>query len=110
MRSINRVAVQMMNHKIDESDIQEYMITGKTYLPERYKNIMDQQIRLFADKIYRYFAECGYNLDIIPVYFVGGGAVVMRNFGKLQTENMHYVLDIRANAKGFETMARICRN
>lgn len=83
MRSINRVAVQMMNHKIDESDIQEYMITGKTYLPERYKDIMDQQIRLFADKIYRYFAECGYNLDIIPVYFVGGGAVVMRNFGKL---------------------------
>lgn len=107
MRSINRVAVQMMNHKIDESDIQEYMITGKTYLPERYKDIMDQQIRLFADKIYRYFAECGYNLDIIPVYFVGGGAVVMRNFGKVQTENMHYVLDVRANAKGFETMARI---
>lgn len=44
---------------------------------------------------------------MMPVYFVGGGAIVMRNFGKYQQNNIHYVLDVRANAKGFETMARI---
>ena len=32
MRSINRLAVQVKNHKIDEADIQEYMITGRTLL------------------------------------------------------------------------------
>lgn len=107
MRSINRESVQIMNHKIDESDIQEYMMTGRTNLPTDYKNIMDQQIRTFVDKVYRYQMECGYNLDMIPVYFVGGGAVVMRNFGEHQGNNIHYVLDVKANAKGFEMMARI---
>lgn len=99
MRSINRESVQIMNHKIDESDIQEYMMTGRTNLPMDYKNIMDQQIREFVDKVYRYQMECGYNLDMIPVYFVGGGAVVMRNFGEHQGNNIHYVLDVKANAK-----------
>lgn len=82
-------------------------MTGRTNLPTDYKNIMDQQIRAFVDKVYRYQMECGYNLDMIPVYFVGGGAVVMRNFGEHQGNNIHYVLDVKANAKGFEMMARI---
>ena len=107
MRAINRVAVQLKNRKIDESDIQEYMMTGKTNLPKEFKEIMDQQIHEFVDRVYRYQTECGYNLDMMPVYFVGGGAIVMRNFGKYQQNNIHYVLDVRANAKGFETMARI---
>lgn len=107
MRSINRVAVQVKNRKIDEAEIQDYMITGKTELPKEFKAIMDQQIQNFTDKVYRYQTECGYSLDMIPVYFVGGGAVVMRNFGRFQQSNIHYVLDVKANAKGFETMARI---
>lgn len=107
MRAINRVAIQVKNRKIDEAEIQEYMKTGKTELPKDFKEIMDQQIQDFVDKVYRYQTECGYSLDMVPVYFVGGGAVVMRNFGRYQQSNIHYVLDVKANAKGFETMAKI---
>lgn len=106
MRSINRLAVQVKNQKIDEADIQEYMITGKTSLSAEYKELMDHEINEFVNKVYRYQIECGYNLDMMPVYFVGGGAIVMKNFGKHQT-NFHYVLDVKENAKGFEKMARI---
>lgn len=91
---------------LDEADIQEYMITGRTSLPAEYKELMDQEINEFVNKVYRYQIECGYNLDMMPVYFVGGGAIVMKNFGKHQP-NFHYVLDVKANAKGFEKMARI---
>ena len=70
---------------------------------------MDQEINEFVNKVYRYQIECGYNLDMMPVYFVGGGAIVMKNFGKHQP-NFHYVLDVKANAKGFEKMARIALN
>ena len=107
MRAINRVAIQVKNRKIDEAEIQEYMKTGKTELPKDFKEIMDQQIQDFVDKVFRYQTECGYSLDMVPVYFVGGGAVVMRNFGRYQQSNIHYVLDVKANAKGFETMAKI---
>ena len=108
MRTINRIAVQVKNRKIDEADIQEYMMTGKTELSEEYREIMEQQIREFVDKVYRYQTECGYNMDMMPVYFVGGGAIVMKNFGRQgDNPNIHYVLDVKANAKGFETMARL---
>ncbi len=93
MRSINRLAV-LKNHKIDEADIQEYMITSRTSLPDEYKELMDQEINEFVNKVYHYQIECGYNLDMMPVYFVGGGAIVMKNFGKHQP-NFHNVLDQR---------------
>ncbi|MCI5730534.1 MAG: hypothetical protein MR304_03175 [Eubacterium sp.] len=41
------------------------------------------------DKVYRYQTECGYSPDMMSVYFVGGGAVVMRNFGRYQHSNIH---------------------
>ena len=107
MRAINRISVQLKNRKLDESDIQDYFMTGKTELPSDYKEIMDMQIQEFVDKVCAYQMECGYNFDMLPIYFVGGGAIVMKNFGKYQQSNIHYVLDVKANAKGFETMARI---
>ena len=51
MRSINRLAVQVKNHKIDEADIQEYMITGRTALPDEYKELMDQEIYEFVNRL-----------------------------------------------------------
>ena len=107
MRAINRISVQLKNRKLDESDIQDYFMTGKTELPSDYKEIMDMQIQEFVDKVCAFQMECGYNFDMLPIYFVGGGAIVMKNFGKYQQSNIHYVLDVKANAKGFETMARI---
>ena len=107
MRAINRISVQLKNRKLDESDIQDYFMTGKTELQSDYKEIMDMQIQEFVDKVCAYQMECGYNFDMLPIYFVGGGAIVMKNFGKYQQSNIHYVLDVKANAKGFETMARI---
>ena len=103
----DRISVQLKNRKLDESDIQDYFMTGKTELPSDYKEIMDMQIQEFVDKVCAYQMECGYNFDMLPIYFVGGGAIVMKNFGKYQQSNIHYVLDVKANAKGFETMARI---
>lgn len=89
MRAINRISVQLKNRKLDESDIQDYFMTGKTELPSDYKEIMDMQIQEFVDKVCAYQMECGYNFDMLPIYFVGGGAIVMKNFGKYQQSNIH---------------------
>ena len=39
--------------------------------------------------------------------FVGGGAVVMKNFESFNQNNFSFNTDICANAKGFETLAKI---
>ena len=49
--------------------------------------------------------EHGYNLKTTPIVFVGGGAVVMKNFGSHDAKNISYNLDVKANARGYEQLA-----
>ena len=42
---------------------------------------------------------------ILPIVFVGGGAVVMKNFGSHDAKNISYNLDVKANARGYEQLA-----
>lgn len=49
----------------------------------------------------------GYNMDLTPIIFVGGGATVMKRFGQMQQRNVRYIEDIRANAKGFDYLGKI---
>lgn len=41
--------------------------------------------------------------QVLLVY--GGGAVVMKNFGSHDDKNISYILDVKANAKGYEQLA-----
>ena len=43
--------------------------------------------------------------DDTPIVFVGGGAVVMKNFGSHDAKNISYNLDVKANARGYEQLA-----
>lgn len=42
---------------------------------------------------------------VTPIVFVGGGAVVMKNFGSHDAKNISYNLDVKANARGYEQLA-----
>ena len=59
------------------------------------------------EKIYHIIKEHGYNLDVTPIVFVGGGAVVMKQSGTQKGRNIQYIEDIRANAKGYEHLAKV---
>ena len=59
----------------------------------------------FVDKVYNSIREFGYNLKTTPIVFVGGGAVVMKNFGSHDAKNISYNLDVKANARGYEQLA-----
>ena len=47
----------------------------------------------------------GYNMELTPIIFVGGGAGVMKRYGDLHQSNITYIEDICANAKGYATLA-----
>ena len=87
--------------------IQQVMATGEAALPDKYMNIVRDCLRDFAQKVYNTLKEHGYNLDVIPIVFVGGGAAVMRLFGSHDGGNIRYIEDIKANAKGYEQLGRI---
>lgn len=70
-----------------------------------YFAIIKAEIEDFVDKVYNSIREFGYNLKTTPIVFVGGGAVVMKNFGSHDAKNISYNLDVKANARGYEQLA-----
>lgn len=72
---------------------------------ETYFAIIKAEIEDFVDKVYNSIREFGYNLKTTPIVFVGGGAVVMKNFGSHDARNISYNLDVKANARGYEQLA-----
>lgn len=110
MRRINKHCGRLYNEKIDEDTIQNYIITKKTDLDEQFVEIMDRELEDFATNLFNSLREEGYSLNTTQFYFVGGGASVMKNFGGIEQKNIKYNLDVKANARGFEKLAKIALN
>ena len=106
MRSINEQCVRQLNGEVDESEIQNIMRYGRSDIDDEYFAIIKAEIEDFVDKVYNSIREFGYNLKTTPIVFVGGGAVVMKNFGSHDAKNISYNLDVKANARGYEQLAR----
>ena len=106
MRSINEQCVRHCNGEIEESDIQQVMRYGDdTSISKEYLEIVKSETCGFANKVFNSIREYGYNLQTTPIVFVGGGATVMKRFGAYKQDNISYIQDIKANAKGYEYLA-----
>ncbi|TGX96168.1 hypothetical protein E5357_17105 [Hominisplanchenecus murintestinalis] len=86
------------------------MIQGTADIDDEYLAIIQNEIEDYTNRIFRMIGEQGYNLKTIPITFVGGGAVIMKNFGKFNQKNIKYIEDVKANAKGYEHLAKLYLN
>lgn len=107
MRRINKHCGRLYNEKIDEDIIQNYIVTKNAGLDDKFVEIMDKALEEFATSLFNSLREEGYSLNTTQFYFVGGGASVMKNFGGIEQKNVRYNLDVKANARGFEKLAKI---
>lgn len=88
-----------------ESLILDTIAGRSTTLPESEQAIIRKQARAFAEKtLYELQHDHHVRADREPVYFCGGGAVLLRNYLP-QSPNVHVIDDPLANAKGFATVA-----
>ena len=53
----------------------------------------------------RKLREYGYNEELAKLHFLGGGAMLMKHFAKLDHSKVHFIEDIHANAKGYEYLS-----
>ena len=76
-------------------------------LPGDYKSIMNCEFDHFIDTILGSLREEQYSLMTTPIIFVGGGAILMNNYCDRNYGHFTYLTDVKANAIGYETLARI---
>lgn len=75
MRTINEQCVRQLNGELDESFIQDIMRFGRCEIDRKYYDIAKAEIEAFCEKVYNSIREYG------------------------------YILDVKANAKGYEKLA-----
>lgn len=103
----NKVRTKLYK-EIDESYIEYYINSGsKDKKPVNdYERILQEGLIEYADMVFDFLKEYKVNLDLTPVVFVGGGEIVIRNFGTYSEVMTHFVTDICSNAKGYEILEK----
>ena len=91
--------------RISEADIQQMMMTGKSLLPDSITTVIRDELKVFAENVEAQLKENGYDPELTPTVYVGGGASVMRLFGNIRGVHICYQEDVRANAIGYEYLA-----
>lgn len=73
--------------------------------PEKYTRLMDESLETFVKRVEGILKENGHDTEFTNIIYVGGGAKIMAAYGR-RGDNISYVTDVRANAKGYEYLAR----
>jgi hypothetical protein len=96
---------ELYGKELSESKITEYIHNPQVTIPDKYRKLMDEAFKRFADRVEGILKENGHDTELSDVIYVGGGATIMKNYGK-QSNNISYIEDVRANAIGYELLAR----
>lgn len=105
-RQVENAVYNQLNKRISEEQIQKVMMTGKCDLPERYTEICRQQLTAFAKRVEGQLKENGFDSEITPIIYCGGGARIMEEFGSIKGIHICYMEDVRANAIGYEFITK----
>ena len=107
IRKIQEVCYEKLNSKIDEHIIREVIIKGDAALDDEYIEIINEEVKIYCESIYKSLLEKGINIKTTPITFVGGGANLMKRYMDPKQRNLSYITDVRANAIGYEKMAKL---
>ena len=105
MAGINNTVYRKTNRRLTEEQIQEVMLHGTATYSDNMVQIVKEELSEFAKKIEAMLKEYGFNPEITPIVYVGGGAVVMRKFGSITGRNIMHIEDVKANAIGYAYLA-----
>ncbi|HKM35047.1 MAG TPA: plasmid segregation actin-type ATPase ParM, partial [Lachnospiraceae bacterium] len=105
MANVNKAVFRRKNRYLDESDIQDVMMTGTSNLPKEITEIVQDQLCIFAENVEAQLKENGFDPELTPIVYVDGGATVMKLFGRIRGTNICYQEDVKANAIGYEYLA-----
>ena len=106
MRHIDEECIKRFNTKIGENIIKDVMMTGTADIEPEFIGVIEDEIRKYTKSIYHIVREQGINVSVTPITFVGGGASLMRRYSGIERKNIHYIEDVRANAKGYEMLLK----
>ena len=90
----------------DEGVIQQILMTGSADIAQEYMTPVIEVGQKYVTGIFDALRKHGYDPRIMRLFVIGGGGVLVKNFGQYDASRVTIVSDICANAKGFEYLAQ----
>jgi plasmid segregation protein ParM len=105
MQEISKECIACEGESLSEKKIAEYIKNPQTtVIPTSYEKIVCREFMKFAKNVEGILKENGHSLALSNIIYVGGGASIMREYGH-RGNNISYLDDVTANAKGYEYLA-----
>ncbi len=105
IQGIRSKSSELFGKEISEDVITAFISNGNCNCTEKYTRLMESELEAFVKKVEGILKENGHDTEFANIIYVGGGAKVMAAYGR-RGNNIDYVVDVRANAKGYEYLAR----
>ena len=90
---------------IDESSIERVLRFGTAEIVEKYISVIRKAAEEYVENIFETLRRYEYDPDLVKLHIVGGGACLVKNFGKYDPNRVEINEDICATAKGYEYLA-----
>ena len=90
---------------IDESSIERVLRFGTAEIGEKYISVIRKAAEEYVASIFETLRRYEYDHDLVRLHIVGGGACLVKNFGKYDPDRVEINEDICATAKGYEYLA-----
>ncbi len=92
---------------MEEETIEEIFRNGTADIGSQYLERIRKVAEDYVENIFGILRKYEYTPDLMKLHVVGGGASLIKNFGKYDASKVEIIEDICANAKGYESLAKL---
>ena len=108
--AVREALMKKLHLSVHDSEIEQVLRTGcSDSLSERVLETIHEAAKVYVEGIMRSLREHGYNEETTKLYLMGGGAVLVKNFGEYDSNTVTFNEDIHATAKGYQALAEFKR-
>lgn len=105
IKEIQRDMKVQTGKDIPEHEVMKVMLKEESNLPQIYAELIRGMMCEKIHSLELELSERGYSLDYINIIYVGGGALMARDYAGQYRSHTAYDCDLCANAKGYEFLA-----
>lgn len=99
---IKNTIMDKTGDSIPDEVIENYLKTGITDIAEPYAGIMENVAKEYVAELFQRLNSYEFNPKLMKLYFMGGGAKIVKAVGEYDPERTFFDGDICSTAKGYE--------
>ncbi len=89
---------------VREQEIIDIIKRGKRQSEDKIDKYIQGRLCGYCEEVLRHLKEFGFNTSRSDILYEGGGATIIKNFGRGNMGRSFFITDLCANAKGYEVL------